>query len=176
MAKINSIDDVKTERNGNFLNNKVNIFLKLIYKNRSNDSYSDLSHFINASLIENNSGSDDADSDDEVNKGDEEVNKGDDEENKTDDEANKSDDESIEECRIIGLENEFKFLNDCLSRLNCTEIVFSHNDLSQENIYQRLDSTSRLYVLNYDLSGYNYRGYDLGKYEFNVDFQYEIHL
>ena len=63
-----------------------------------------------------------------------------------------------EDEKIIALENEFKFLTSNLVKLDClNQIVFSHNDLSQENIYQRADALDKLYVLNYDLAGFNFR-------------------
>lgn len=137
IASIHSIKTVPAEKNTNFLINKVNIFLKLIYKNKSNQNYTSLSNFINQQICETN--------------------------------LDKTAEERFNNDKISGLMNELNFLTNILTRLNCSnQIVFCHNDLSQENIFQRLDAFDKLYVLNYDLSGYNYRAYDIGKIYFGI--------
>lgn len=70
---------------------------------------------------------------------------------------------NVNEKKINSLEDEFEFLNDEMAKQDCTnQLVLSHNDLSQETIFKCLDS-DEIYFLNYDLSGYNFRAYDLCK-------------
>ena len=142
IAKINAIDSVPAEKNGNFLFEKVAVFLKLIYKSNSVDNYRRLLNFVNSNLNVDPNTDPDAEPNADSCKSDNEMNRD----------------------KIIGLENELNFLRDGLVKLGGSlELVFSHNDLSQENIFQRLDSLNRIYVLGCDLAGYNFRGYDLGR-------------
>lgn len=154
IAKINAIDSVPAERNGNFLFEKVGVFLKLIYKSSSVDCYRRLLNFVNSNLnVDSRAESSNA----------EEPNAEPTNTDRPNADSCKSDNETNRD-KIIGLENELNFLRDGLVKLDGSlELVFSHNDLSQENIFQRLDSLNRIYVLSYDLAGYNFRGYDLGK-------------
>ena len=145
IARINAIDTLPAERNGNFLIEKVGVFLKLIYKSQSVGNYTRLLNFVNSNLNVDTSSNVAATVEPNADSG------------KNDNETNRD--------KIIGLENELNFLRDGLTKLACSsQLVLSHNDLSQENLFQRLGSLNEIYALSYDMAGYNFRGYDLGKH------------
>jgi len=83
---------------------------------------------------------------------------------------------------FICLETEVNFIKEKIISVN-SPIVFSHNDLQENNILHNPD-TQELYFIDFEYSKYNFRGFDFGNHfcewaiEYNSEFEhgYEIKL
>ncbi|CAG8449126.1 7280_t:CDS:2 [Diversispora eburnea] len=61
------------------------------------------------------------------------------------------------------LDNEIRELKSMLSKLD-SPIVFAHNDTQYGNILRLDDGSNQLVVVDFEYSGYNYRGFDLANH------------
>ncbi|CAI2183682.1 7317_t:CDS:2 [Funneliformis geosporum] len=61
------------------------------------------------------------------------------------------------------LKHEIEHLKVMLFKLD-SPIVFAHNDTQYGNILRLLDGTDQLVVVDFEYSGYNYRGFDIGNH------------
>jgi len=80
--------------------------------------------------------------------------------------------EWLREVLSLISEDEISYLKEILPKKE-KSVVFSHNDLHSQNILL-LDKTQKLVLIDYEYSGYNYRGYDIANFFNEATIDYNV--